>query len=227
MIRTLSSESFACYVKACAPPPAGKGGSSKVGTQAHKLAQGIVGQASKAERVATDDLRTVIGGAGGTMVGLKHRLKGVKSLTRKIHDKAVDRGQTLEESAGKISDALRYTAVIHSGNYTKGVKDTLATLEAKGYKVLEKETHWKRGDAYNGVHAIVQHPNGTKIEVQFHTTQSLAAKNKTHVLYEKFRQSDTSPQERSRLTREMVRLADSAKIPKGALSLGVKVFRPA
>lgn len=223
----MSTAVFACYVKACAPPPAGKGGSSKAGIQAHKLAKGIVESASKAERAATNDLRGVIDAHGGVMVGLKHRVKGIGSLTRKIHDKAVTRGQSLEESASKVSDALRYTAVLHSKDYTKGVKDTLASLKSKGYKINELETHWKRGDAYNGIHAIVTHPNGTKIEVQFHTTQSIAAKNKTHILYEQARRADTTPQERTRLTKLMVQIADAATIPPGALSVGTKVFRPA
>lgn len=226
IVRTMSRAAFACKVKACAPPPVGTGGSSKVANAASRAAAAILARSKAAEPQVTNDLRTVIKSEGGAMVGLAHRVKGLKSLTRKIHDKALSRGQTIEESANRISDALRYTAAFHSKNYTAGVKSTIASLEKKGYKILEKETHWKRGDAYNGVHVIAQHPNGTKVEIQFHTTESLKAKGLTHPLYEKFRQHDTTPQERTRLTREMIRIADSARIPKGALTLGVRVFRP-
>lgn len=226
-IQSSSMAAFACYVKACAPPPVGKGGSSKAAVQARQLAKRIVGNALAAEKAATSDLRDVIEGSGGQMVGLEHRVKGLTSLTRKIHDKAITRGQSLEESASKISDALRYTAVLDAKDYTKGVKATLKSLRKKGYEVDELETHWQRGDAYNGVHAIIRHPNGTKLEVQFHTPESLEAKGKTHVIYEKARQADTTPQERTRLTQMMIQIADAARIPTGAQSLGVQVFRPA
>lgn len=221
----VSEASFACYVKACAPPPAGKGGSSKAGVQARRLAEGIVAKAASAEKEVTGSLRSLVGEAGGTLVGLKHRVKGIGSLTRKIHDKAAQRGQTLEESAGKISDALRYTVALHSGNYSAGIKNTLNALKKAGYKVDEKETYWKRGDDYNGVHAIVRHPNGTKVEIQFHTTASLAAKKKTHAIYETVRRPDIDPAEKSRLMQEMVKIADAAKVPFGARWIGKRKFK--
>jgi predicted RNA binding protein YcfA (HicA-like mRNA interferase family) len=175
----------------------------------------------------TDTLRHTVLDRGGVLVGLKHRVKGLDSLTRKIHDKATTRGQSMEESANAIPDALRYTAAVHSSKYTSTVKATIKALKSQGFKVEELETHWQRGDAYNGVHLIARHPNGAKVEIQFHTVDSLKAKALTHPIYEKARQATTTPQERTMLTKKMVDIADHAKVPKGALGLGTKVFRPA
>lgn len=221
-----STEVFKCLVRACAPPPVGTGGSSKAGIAAGRAAEALASRAKQAEKQFTPMLRGLVRSAGGRMEGLKYRFKEVKSLTRKIHDKAKERGLSIEESAERISDALRYTSTTKPKDYTRHVRSTIQSLKKEGYKMLELETHWQRGDAYNGVHAIFQHPNGTKIEVQFHTPQSFRAKMKNHTLYERFRTSN-DPAERKRLTEEMTAVADAAEVPPGALRLGVKVFRPA
>jgi len=226
VLLSASHAAFACFVKSCAPPPAGKGGSSKAGYAARAEAKKVLKAAMKVEGEVTKNLRGLIGGESGIMVGLKHRVKGLKSLTRKIHDKAMERGQSMEESASRISDALRFTAVAHSSKYSSLIRNTIKKLKQAGYDVHELETHWKRGDAYNGVHAVVKHPSGVKIELQFHTTQSWAAKMKTHKMYEEFRQHDTTPQRRTELAKQMVQIADSARIPSGALSHGARVYRP-
>jgi predicted RNA binding protein YcfA (HicA-like mRNA interferase family) len=223
----LTAQTFACYTKACAPPPAGKGGSTKAGHEARRQAIAVHDHAVAIEKGVTDTLRSTVLDQGGALVGLTHRVKGIDSLTRKIHDKALQRHQSMAESANAIPDALRYTAVLHSSKYTAAVKSTRKALEKQGFKIEELETHWQRGDAYNGVHMIARHPNGAKVEIQFHTVDSLRAKALTHPIYEKARQATTTPQERTMLTKKMVEIADHAKVPKGATGLGTKVFRPA
>lgn len=193
--------------------------------RARELASGIASKARQAERSATKLISDVVTASGGQMVDLKYRLKTVKSMTRKIANKAVEKGLPLEKMAGRISDALRYTGVVDAAQYASTVRKARATLEQKGYKVVELETHWPRGDAYNGVHMIALHPNGTKIEVQFHTPESHAAKVQNHKDYEKMRVSK-DPKERMRLNKKMTDVADRAPVPKGALGLGKKVYRP-
>jgi predicted RNA binding protein YcfA (HicA-like mRNA interferase family) len=192
------------------------------------------------EKGVTKTISGAIRSAGGSMAGLKFRMKTLHSLARKIHDKALERGYTMDESAARIGDALRYTGVFSTKDYSKGIRSTLKALMKQGYKVVvdgktlsqkftmdELETHWLRGDAYNGVHAILRHPNGTKIEVQFHTPESFKAKMKNHALYEEFRKPSTPLARKKELIYQMVEVADRAPVPSGALSFGERIFRPA
>lgn len=229
-ISTYSKESFSCFVKACAPPPVGRGGSTKEGIAAHKEAVKRYNAAKAVEPQVSKVLQSVAKQIGAVQVGLKFRLKEIKSLTRKIHDKAMARGLTMEQSGAAIGDSLRYTMVIHSKNYGPKIREALKEFEKAGFKIPaeEKETHWPKGDAYNGAHVQLIHPNGTKIEMQFHTTGSWRAKNLTHGMYEEARKPDTTPARRRELILKMIELADSVRRPTGAIAsyLGKKVFRP-
>lgn len=197
--------------------------------KARELAVSMVDNAIKVEPQITRAVKQVIRENDGRMEGLQYRLKGADSLRRKIYTKAKEKGLSISESADRISDSIRYTAVIGEpppGHYAQTVKNIMKTMEKNGLEVLNVETHWRRGDAYNGIHVIARHPSGAKVEMQFHTEESLAAKKKTHKLYEIARADDTPPAERARLVREMVKIADAAPIPKGALNVGTRVFRP-
>lgn len=189
----------------------------------------------------TADISSAVETAGGEMYGLDFRLKEVSSLARKIVDKARDKSEklkrevTLEESAASIADAVRYTAIVDEpppGGYVRGIANLLDSLESKGYKILELETHWERGDAYNGVHIVAEDKSGTKFELQFHTTASVKAKFATHPLYEEMRKADTTEERRRELVYQMIDIADAAEIPQGAIEVdsirpfGEKVKRP-
>lgn len=240
MILRLDRASFMCLSKACAPPPVGKGGSTAMSRAAASAARTLGKKVNEIESHTTSLVKGVVDGAGGTMVGLKFRKKTIGSLARKIHNKAIERNQSVEESAGRISDALRYTGVFPTKGYAAGIRGTLQAMMKKGYTVEvngkklkqkftldELETHWRKGDAYNGVHAIMRHPNGTKVEMQFHTPGSFKAKMRTHGMYEEFRKLSTTPERRKQLIEEMVKIADSVPTPEDALSFGEQVFRPA
>lgn len=220
------TDNFACYDKSCAPPPVGKGGTSKSHSQAHRHAVRIIQSAKKVERTITADIQAVAEANGGSMTGLDNRLKGISSLRRKIHDKAVAKGIPIDDSASKITDAIRYTAVIPTANYTKAVSDTITSLKAKGYEVFDVENHWSRGDAYNGLHLLARHKNGDVAELQFHTPESIEAKSKIHGYYEEYRLLDTPPNKKLQLFTEMVKISDTAPVPVGVEPIGLKIERP-
>lgn len=216
----------ACYSKECAPPPIGKGGSSPAEVHdAHEHATKLLSKAQEAEQQVTPAVSAVVKAAGGEMVGLEHRLKTLPSLRRKIHAKATERSQPVPTAADNISDALRYTGVIPTEKYSAAISTAIGALKADGFHVRELDQFWTRGDNYNGVHAILQHPNGAKVELQFHTPESIAAKKETHKLYEIFRDLNTTPQRRLELNTEMVKIADSAPIPAGVGSIGTAKMR--
>lgn len=122
------------------------------------------------------------------MVGLKFRYKSVKSMARKIDQKMIDKGLSVEAAEDGITDALRYTMVIPTGNYVKGVKDSLRDLRKSGFRVVESQSKWVDGDPYAGHHVLLESKSGEVVELQFHTPQSHRVKEKyLHPLYEKER----------------------------------------
>lgn len=66
------------------------------------------------------------------------------------------------------------------------------------------------------MNAVFSTSDGFKFEVQFHTPESLAVKNKTHTLYEEARKTTTSLERRKELYAEMKALACSLETPDGA-----------
>lgn len=216
---------FRCLVKACAPPPVGTGGSSKTGEIARKYAERLIRKARQSEPGVTATLTKIVGASGGKLEGLEFKFKTVESLTRKIYDKAKERNTSMMKSSARIVDALRYTSVTDEKTYKSNVHNTLKGLRREGFDILEVETHWKRGDSYNGIHVIAKHPNGTNIEIQFHTPASFAAKQANHKWYERARKTD-DPVLRAELNAKMTARVDTSPIPPGAMTIGKQVFRP-
>lgn len=183
---------FTCWVKACAPPPVGKGGSA--GTAARRMAEIVVADMRQREGrrgggPITKTMKSVASATGMKMVGLKFRIKDEKSATRKIYDKARKAigkkifGDTKQTKAAEekyvvedLSDILRFTMTSPAKTHARDVRRAVGELKAQGYKILEADNRWKRSedltreDVYQGVNMTVQAPDGTRFELQFHTT---------------------------------------------------------
>lgn len=72
-------------------------------------------------------------------------------------------------------------------------------------------------DIYKGINSTwIDGTSGQKVEVQFHTAESLEAKETTHPLYEEERAPSTSPQRRAELRAIQNHIFDSVPIPDGA-----------
>ena len=159
-------------------------------------ARRIVERGKTEEPKITKDIQDVVKEQGGKMYGLDFRLKEVDSLARKLLSKSKAKGVSVEEYGSQVGDAVRYTAIRDEpppGQYANMIKATIDSLESKGYTILELETHWKQGDAYNGIHLVAATPSGQRFELQFHTEASVKAKFATHPLYEEMRKDGTTP----------------------------------
>lgn len=223
-IRRHEHDEFACRSKGCAPPPAGVGGSNPKSTtsRARRAADDIIGRATKAEPRITSTLQGVADKVGGEMVGLDHRLKTSESLARKIKSKAAARGIEPEEYAAQVSDASRYTMQLSAKTYVADIERTMKALKDAGMPVVELEQQWAKGTSYNAVHAIAETRNGTKVEIQFHTEESLAVKAVNHEIYEKWR-SEPDAGKRAEMSREMTANSDALEFPAGLDRLGPEV----
>ena len=147
-----------------------------------------------------------------SMEGLDFRLKSLKSLMRKIEaEKDSEYGGDAEKAANSMSDVVRYTMSYEPTDYVAGVKDVVAEMQKAGYD-LRIKNYWKGDDPYQGINVAVTHPDGTKFELQFHTPQSVAEKDKIHAIYENYRTS-TDPKARWIMYNRMVRMANKIGVP--------------
>jgi diphthamide synthase (EF-2-diphthine--ammonia ligase) len=72
-------------------------------------------------------------------------------------------------------------------NYVQAGQAVQSELENQGYTVNTKN-YWQEGSNYKGVNMALTDPQGNKIELQFHTQESLDVKeNANHALYEQYR----------------------------------------
>jgi DNA polymerase III epsilon subunit-like protein len=146
------------------------------------------------------------------MEGLDYRMKALKSLVRKIAaEKDEEHGGDAKKAAEAMSDIARYTMSYEPEDYIAGVKDVVEQMQALGYE-LNVKNYWKGGDPYQGINVAVVHPDGTRFELQFHTPQSVADKEKIHAIYEDYR-TETDPRKRFIMYNRMVRMAEKIGVP--------------
>ena len=169
-------------------------------------------QREKIEKVEKEITETLIDLAekhDSVLIGLKHRLKSIKSLARKINDEKGNR--TAAETAEEMSDVVRYTATFSPENYVSGASGVIDDLKKQGYSLTVKN-YWQAGDPYQGINIAAVHPNGTRFELQFHTPQSALDKEAIHEIYDEYKVA-TDPKKRFQLYNRMTRMAERIAIP--------------
>lgn len=111
-----------------------------------------------------------------------------------------------------MTDIVRYTQL---GDHQSLVKNAIATvgkLQGQGYEVTEIDNKWLKPDAdYKGIHMTVVSKEGQPFELQFHSPESLAVKNKNHMLYEESRKVSTPKTRKHELQSQMK--ANTAAMP--------------
>ena len=110
---------------------------------------------------------------------------------------------------------MRYTSVSGVnklvGNYTSVLND----LIDNGYRVIEVKNTWiDDKNPYKGVNVSILAPSGQKFELQFHTPESLEAKEVMHKLYEEARLPTTPLGRKNELVKEMCEISRVLEKPK-------------
>jgi len=189
----------------------GNGGLSQTyGAQAASYAQTLYSHAKGIEPALTANMKDLASKYGTKLEGLDFRLKSQESLTRKVGSEATDKKISVGEAASQISDANRYTMVADPANYRSSAEAVANDLQAQGYQVGVKN-YWTEGSNYKGINMAVVDPSGNKIELQFHTAESLALKEgSNHPIYEQYRTMDNTKPEAQALNAQMV--ANSATL---------------
>jgi hypothetical protein len=151
---------------------------------------------------------------GGHLQGLDHRLKTEESLQSKLKDEVKD-DLTPENAEEAINDALRYTAIGSGSNYTAQYDTVMEKLAEAGYVPKRAINSWSDSPAiYQGTNITLMTPEGRKFELQFHTPESFAAKEKTHTHYEVYRTTD-DPEVKVREWAIMIEMQSHVRRPDG------------
>lgn len=136
------------------------------------------------------------------LAGLQHMLKGVDRLKEKVAEVLlVESTLTPRQALDKVPDAVRYSITYEHGRYADGVRADVERLKADGFEEIKLKNLWP-SDQYKGINSQWRRPDtGLRFEVQFHTVESLEAKELTHSAYERLRRSETetTPAERNEL----------------------------
>jgi hypothetical protein len=148
--------------------------------------------------------------------GYDFRQKEIKSITRKMMDDATfDYEGDIFKAAENVADSLRYTFLYSEARIAEQAMEQIEKLRALGWNARVKNS-WKEGSAYKGINVALTAPNGQKVELQFHTQQSIDVKEPhSHTLFEKYRELDPNDPAAIALMDQLVRLWSKVKQPPG------------
>ena len=196
--------------------------SEKYGHEAASHAQTLYSHAKGIEPALTANMKDMASKYGTKLEGLKYRLKNQESLARKVAtDAQKDYNGNTAEAARNITDANRYTMVTDPANYRSSAEAVANDLKSQGYDVRVKN-YWQEGSNYKGVNMALTDTAGNKIELQFHTAESLAMKESTnHPLYESYRKMDQTTPEAQALNAQMVANSATLSTPPNLSGFGV------
>ena len=132
----------------------------------------------KAEPDITSLLKKLSKKYGGKLSGLDQKFKkNTKIKTKKRNYMKEPR------------DILRYTIVFDKDKYVYGASHIYgALLDEKNINTKNKwnKQKWCLGDFYQGINTSWKYKNGVIFELQFHTPESFAIKNKRHHIYDMY-----------------------------------------
>ena len=185
---------------------------------------GLLGRAREVEPRNTATMTGLAEKHGAEMYGLKYRLKTQQSLARKIKQDAEEKydGDT-EKAASKINDSLRYTMVADTGNYVGMAEGVMADLAAEGYQITNTKNFWQEGSMYKGINMQLISPEGHRMELQFHTRDSIAVKEVNHKIYMVQRNIPKFVPEWKAMEKTMIVNMDKVPTPPGVQSIGTLV----
>jgi hypothetical protein len=130
------------------------------------------------------------------LVGLEHMVKGEDRLKEKLADELFGKDKTVRDALNEVPDAVRFTLCYDHGRYAEGVLADVDRLKAEGFELIKLKNLWP-DNQYKGINSQWRRlETGSRFEMQFHTPESLEAKELTHQAYERIRGSDATPAER-------------------------------
>lgn len=134
------------------------------------------------EKYATD-IENLTNTLGGQMVGLEYRLKRPTSLYRKVLSDIAEQKQAgnlnygIEDALKGMRDVSRFTVALNGDdNFGKNVIGYMDAMKKLGYIPTKFKNSMLQDSLYKGVNTNFRDPEGNEFELQFHTPESMLAK---------------------------------------------------
>jgi len=188
---------------------------------ARRTAEGRSGDGNYRDRGITPAMRCIEAKLEhGTLVPdtEKFALKSPDRFKEKLAKMlAVEPDRSPLDLSKEIHDGIRYTFLIGARHYSTGVDAACRQLGEDNYKLMDFKPSWA-GEEYKGINSQWKDPvSGQLFEIQFHTSDSWEAKQKTHDAYERIASPETPPAERTRLREYQRSISSCIPVPPGAL----------
>jgi hypothetical protein len=136
------------------------------------------------------------------LAGLEHMVKGEDRLKEKLADYLRAPGVTVGEALDEVPDPIRFTLCYSAERYSDGVLADVDRLKAEGFELIKLKNLW-HADQYKGINSQWRRAeSGCRFEMQFHTSESLEAKELTHEAYERIRANAALPVDEQDLVEE-------------------------
>ncbi|MGE1003307.1 XopAD/skwp family type III secretion system effector [Ralstonia pseudosolanacearum] len=189
----------------------------------------VTAQARAIQREVTPLLEAI-----GLAIAKQHSTpKQASSVRKKIERYQALKGLSLEQAAASVRDAMRWVVLLPADQFGAGFRQARQALEAKGLRIMRIRNGFAvPGTTYAGLNVIVRSPAGRDFEMQFHTEDSLRARNTSHPLYRAWQDQELrigleqDPAKRLRLQqanaqRQQLRRERAAQValPTGAKSI--------
>jgi len=159
-------------------------GGLRLPADVHAAARAYWRALRSAEPELTARIRAMERSVGGRLAGLEHRLKTPESLGRKLATAGLGGSDDAVEALAAQLDTLRFTLVIATRRYRRGVAAAGAWLDRSGMSLTRLRNAWD-GPGYRGINSTWTDPGtGVRFEIQFHTPQTRRATVLTHPWYE-------------------------------------------
>ena len=154
------------------------------------------------------------------LAGLEHMLKGEDRLKEKMADVLfLEPNLTAKQAADKVTDAVRFTFAYTQQRYAEGVLSDVERLKSEGFELIKLKNLWEK-EQYKGINSQWRRPEtGLRFEMQFHTPESLEAKEITHQAYERLRGTQVTQVERDELEDYQKRVNTQIVTPAGATEI--------
>jgi hypothetical protein len=154
------------------------------------------------------------------LAGLEHMLKGEDRLKEKIADVLlVEPNLTAKQAVDKVTDAVRFTFTYTHQRYAEGVLSDVERIKSEGFELIKLKNLWEK-EQYKGINSQWRRPaTGLRFEMQFHTPQSLEAKELSHQAYERLRSPQMGQVERDGLEDYQKRVNTQVVTPPGATEI--------
>lgn len=160
----------------------------------------------KNEPIITEIITTIANINNVKLSGLENKLKTLESTLYKIFT----RGEL--KTVTEAYDIIRYTMIINKNEYYKKKNIILRQLQKQEIEIVEEKDYWNNNE-YKGINEkLLLKIKNQKFELQFHTPESLLAKNKSHKYYEIKRNPMSSPKQINQAFKKIIEIYKNVKI---------------